>query len=134
MRFIIRAYAYCRLYDDVRQHFDRKVQSNDNDRGHCQDVGNYSILFSINCRKTIAFCFLLCYTDYAKLNESLFLQGLFIFIRIFISLYNTLSNLIKMQIPLGVLCKFVLAWIPFSLATIGVCVFCAFTLVGALFI
>ena len=38
-----------------------------------------------------------------------------------------------MQIPSGVLCKEVLAWNPFSLATIGVCVFCASASVGALF-
>ena len=49
-------------------------------------------------------------------------------------LHNPLPNLIKMQIPFGELCKVVLAWNPFSLATIGVCVFCALTSVGALFI
>ncbi len=32
------------------------------------------------------------------------------------------------------LCKTVLAWYPFSLATIGVCVFCAFASVDALFV
>lgn len=38
-----------------------------------------------------------------------------------------------MQIPSGVLCKAVLAWNPFSLATIGGCVFCAPAPAGALF-
>lgn len=39
-----------------------------------------------------------------------------------------------MQIPFGALCKTVLAWNSFSLATIGVCVFCALASVGALFL
>ena len=39
-----------------------------------------------------------------------------------------------MRIPFGMLCKTVLAWNPFSLATIGICVFCALTSVGAFFI
>lgn len=49
-------------------------------------------------------------------------------------LFNSLLNLIKTQIPFGELCKVVLALYPFSLATIGVCVFCAFASVGALFL
>ena len=61
-------------------------------------------------------------------------QGLFLSFRDISTLFGySHLNLIKMQIPTVDSIEVVLA-LTVGLATIGVCVFCAFTSVGALFI
>ena len=80
----------------------------------------------------------MCYTNFAKLTEYCVKLGVFSFCRdnyAYFSQHIIVMNLIKMQIPAIVCCAFLRPIShSVSLATIGVCVFCAVTSVAALFI